>query len=340
MALLRTGRPLSLLLAAGCGPGLDGTATVDLYDALVVCDPAAQTCATADGQGLAPEKLQDTAFMSRPMSQYGEADGYYLYFEAQRPGGAIAVLEIDVPTNGHGAAAGAPRTTYREVFAGTTVFQSSTATGRVVVPAADSCPCQDGLFELRFVDAGADGKLGTADDQERRLDRGHFGPSDGRCLRPGPLSLATPLLVVPLCKGAHPASAGGDGDSVDVDVDADGDVDGDVEVDDSGDAVDTDGGGDEAAADGCASSSSSSGDGCEGDSADSEGCSSGDSGGGCEGADSGGCAGAGEGGGDCHVAGNRGLHGRRTQRALGLLWPLGVVGLVHRWLGRRRRPRA
>jgi hypothetical protein len=254
------------------------------------------------------ERLSDVAFLSRSTSRFGAADGYYLYFEATRPGGPVSVLEMDV------AVSGAAQVSYREYLGGAAVFDSSVATGNVLVPTAD-CPCQDGGFALRFVE-------GTG--AVRWLDRGRFGPRGGRCWDARPLAVGDALEVGPVCDAAAPAggssgdpSGGGGGGGGDTIVDDRGD---DDVADEAPDGCADDGSTDESAGGGCDDSSSS--DGCEGDSSGADGCGGGDAGG---------CAGAGDGGGDCRIAPHPRKHGRR----LGLLVPLACAVLLKHW--RRRR---
>jgi hypothetical protein len=288
--------------------------TADLYDAV--------TCTTA---GCTPDRpaepLVATAFTSRSMSRFGADGGTYVYVEATRPGGAVAVLELDVPV----AATGEPVLSYREFVRGVPVFESTAVTGRIVVPSAVDCACQDGLFALRFVATAPDGT-----EQVRWLDRGHFGPRGAPCRARESLAIPKRLDVVPVCDDAGAVVDTGDSGDLVLDVDVD------VNLDTS------DGGnGDATAASGCSSgddtSDDGSGGGCGGDDSSNDGCqgNSGDSQG-CGGGDSSGCQSAGSDGGDCRIARRPGHHGHPADRALGLLVPLFCVGLIAR-LGRRRR---
>src|SRR5262249_31586492 len=149
------------------------------------------------------------------------------------------------------AAAGAPRLSYREFVGGVAVFESSVATGKLLVPSASDCPCQDGLFALRFAAGGED---------VRWLDRGHLGPPGAPCLAARSLDVGDGLEVVPACDRtpADPEPSGGGSD---------------------GGAIDD--GGDDAAPDGCAQddgTDDSAGDGCDSSESSDEGCDQGSSG--------------------------------------------------------------
>lgn len=186
MTCARTGTALLLAVvlagaALGCEqPDSDGMARVRIYDQPVICNENAGCLSPIQTQVPAEDQTA-SAFVSRMTSRFG-AGGLYLYFELRRTSGAVALVEVDVPTtNKAGAAATAPHYLYREYKDGKKVFDSNSVRGKVEVPTSPTCACQDGRLELEFVDHGPDGVKGTLDDRVRRLSRGYFGLLSSSC---------------------------------------------------------------------------------------------------------------------------------------------------------------
>ncbi len=186
MTWARTGT--ALLLAVGLAgatlgceqPDSKGMARVRIYDQPVICNENSGCLSLT--QTMAPSEDQTAgAFVSRMTSRFG-AGGLYLYFELRRTSGAVALVELDVPTTSKaGASAAAPHYVYLEYKDGKKVFDAHSVRGKVEVPASPSCACQDGRLELEFVDHGPDGVKGTLDDRVRRLSRGYFGLLSSSC---------------------------------------------------------------------------------------------------------------------------------------------------------------
>jgi len=354
MALLSRTLLLALPLCAlfaGCDNGSVGRVAVDVYDLPVDCDPDRDTCVSPDGDPASALPSGGRAFLGDQASRYAPA-GLFLYFELQRPGGAIALVELDFPTGaGVGGPSGGPFLSYREYAGDQLIFRSTRAAGRIEAAAQDSgCDCQDGRFELVFTDPGPDGALDTADDRVRRLSRGRYSRGEGAFCRaarllpvpgqPGEIQVVG-LFDCPSSPSSSSSSSPSGGGSGYYEGEAGGCYveDDDGYYDDGGCGYDE---GEDTYDDydsgGCEGDSSgdgyySDGSGCEGDSSDY----SSDSGG-CEGdtsSDAASCEG------DAYAAASargRRRHGR-ADRALGMLLPFLVLGLVHGITRRRDRRR-
>jgi len=147
--------------------GQPGAFHFDLYQTNVVCDADWDHC-EKDGLVKQPLQLTGQAYVSRLASSFDT--GVYVYLEFRYPQSEKrALLEFDIP-DGKNAQ---PKLLYVEFNGDKETFRSTRAEGRVDPPTL-GCPCTDGRFELRFSAAGADGRIGTADDQTRRLSRGQF----------------------------------------------------------------------------------------------------------------------------------------------------------------------
>jgi len=218
MKALFTALALGLILAACDEEVSPGLVELVLFDQPVTCDAATDICLSAKGRQVPGELVRAGAYLSRQASQYGEG-GLYLYFEIQRPGGAVALVEVDVPAgHGVGSISDRPHFLYQEYLHGRLVFRSQKARGRVEVPVDRGCACQDGRLELIFTDPGPDRKAGTGDDQERRLSRGLFGLLRETCRRSKALDVDKQVEVEVAglfgCpsrgRRAPPSSSGGD----------------------------------------------------------------------------------------------------------------------------------
>ena len=177
MALLK-GMPVAILvlLAAGEARSSSGWVDLQLYDQTVSCDVQTELCYEPGSDYiLVPEDLKTSqVFISSNSSRYAP-EGLYIYIEVWRPHGAVALVEVDVSTRGHGATL-----SYQEYKENTLVFRSGAATGTLEVPAdllnpaATVCPCRDGRLERLFIGPGPDKRLGTADDRRRRISRASY----------------------------------------------------------------------------------------------------------------------------------------------------------------------
>ena len=347
MAFLMRNRPLVIVAGAAalltCSEAPDEvTVQVRLYGQRVTCDAVAGECRAPGGAAVAFEDHQVRGYVSRAASQYG-AGGLYVHFQLPRPGGAVAVVELDVPAGvGAGGKALSPLLIYREYRGGVSVFDGASVWGVVEVPMDGSCPCQDGRLELVFRGRGSDGKLGTDDDQWRRLSMGRFGQAGGcRRAQVREVRQGDGLLVDGLysCPGSQHGGGyqGGGGDVYEEDLYY------------TGCEPPPDEQWDEAGCEGDTSDSSWESEGCEGDSGggddwDTEGC-GGDSGGGDD-WDTEGCGGDTGGGGedlscegDAYAAapGSRNRRGGLRSRDLGFLMPVGIAMAIT-FRRRRRRP--
>ena len=368
-------RPIRLLLAlglAGAAVGCDqmeteGMASMRIYDDAVICNENAG-CLSLTQTQVPSEDQHASAYISRLPSRYG-AGGMYVYIELRRTSGAVALLEMDIPTtNKAGASAAAPHYLYREFKDGRKVFHAHSVRGKIEAPTSASCACQDGRLELEFTDHGADGVKGTLDDRVRRISRGYFGLLASSCRYARLTNIEQQKQRVEVASIGHcPGKASGSDNSS-----SSGSSGGTYYHDDyytgcAGapenddyyyeDPDETGCGGDDTYQEedpsGCegdswdSGDSSSSGGGCEGDSMDM-----GD-GGGCEGDSpdlgSGGCEGDSAGAdmsceGDAWAGAPGGPHKRRRrppqwQQALGMVPPFLFLGLVHGFMRRRGRKR-
>ena len=181
-------RPIQLLLAfclAGAALSCEELETearvgVRIYDEAVICNENAGCLSLVQSQ-VPSEDLNVSAYISRQASRFGPG-GLYLYFEARRTSGAVALMEMDVPTtNSAGASVRTATYIYREYKGGKKVFDATSVRGKIEVPSSSTCRCQDGRLELQFTDHGPDGVLGTPDDRVRRLSRGYFGLISSSC---------------------------------------------------------------------------------------------------------------------------------------------------------------
>jgi hypothetical protein len=174
---------LTAVLVAGCeSPSSAGTVELHLYDQAVVCEEAKDSCRLLSGEAPMDEVNRGSAFISAAASRHAPR-GLYLFFQFSRPSGAVAAVEVDLPTDG-----GDPARThlhYQEHHEGRLVFSSSSATGRIQLPAhlvgqsSAECGCEDGLLELLFVDES----YKTGDDRVRRLSRIRFTMGEGSFCR-------------------------------------------------------------------------------------------------------------------------------------------------------------
>jgi hypothetical protein len=363
MALLGHGSLLlaAALLVGGCEDRANTVGRMEafLFDQPVECELAKDQCLTTEQPPAVPvpEHAAGRSFVSTSASRH--APGLYLYFEFIRPTGAVAQVEIDLPTS-QGADPTQSYLKYQEHKDGIVSFSSSTASGSSLLPAhllgaGQDCACEDGLLELVFVDHGPDKKAGTKDDQQRRLSRLRYSREQSYYCRNTRLQEVKERFQVGLlhdCPGSHytPAPSSGGGSYYDTEAEVGCHVpedDGyyeDEGCESSDDSYYEEDGG-------CGGEDDSDSDyasdgGCEGDYSDSdysssEGCES-DSGGdydsgGCEGDsggdyDSGGCES------DAYAAVKRPRRrGGRWRRAFGLALPMMVLGLLHGALRRRRR---
>ena len=371
--LLIRSRKMQLLLALGlAGATLscdeletEGMIRVRIYDEAVICNVNAG-CLSLTQTQVPSEEQYVSAYISRQASRFG-AGGMYLYFEMRRSSGAVALVEMDVPTtNKAGGAAMAPHYVYREYKGSKKVFDGTSVRGKVEAPSSATCPCQDGRLELEFTDHGPDGVLGTTDDRVRRLSRGYFGLLSTSCRYAQLTNIEQQKKRVVVagighCPGkskgnnSSSSSSGSSGYYYDDDpyVGCAGYPEDDYYYED--DADETGCGGDDTYQDdeysGCEGDSwdsgdSSSAEGCDADSWDS----GGSSGGGCEGDSpdigSGGCEGDSAGAdmsceGDAWAGVAPGPRKRRRpsqwQQALGMVPPFLFFGMVHAFYRRRRR---
>ena len=365
-------RPFQLLLALGLAAAalsceeLETTARVGvrIYDEAVICNENAGCLSLIQNQ-VPSEDHNVAAYISRQASSFGPG-GLYLYFEVRRTSGAVALVEMDVPTsNQAGPSTRTATYVYREYKGNQKVFDADSVRGKIEAPSSSTCPCQDGRLELQFTDHGPDGVLGTPDDRVRRLSRGYFGLISSSCRYARLANIEqqkgrVEVAGIGHCPGkasssnSSSSSSGRSGYYYDDDpyVGCAGyPEDDDYYYDDS---EDTGCGGDDTYQDdeysGCEGDSWDSGDsssmeGCEADSTDF-----GDSGG-CEGDSSdmgsGGCEGDSAGAdmsceGDAWAGAPSGSHNRRPrppqwQQALGMAPPFLFLGLVHAFIKRRRR---
>jgi hypothetical protein len=192
-----------LALAAALGAAGCATAAplghAELW--LQSCAGRAGSCADSPPSPAGGEHFVVQAFIDPSASRYAP-HGLYAYFELPRADGSLGIVELDVPTDAPAdTALEHVQASYRELSGEQLRFDSSAVEGRVAVPqawtvAADSsCSCDDGGFELRFVDAGEDRIPATADDRFRRLSLGRFGLSEGFCRSPVPMSIPSGLYV-------------------------------------------------------------------------------------------------------------------------------------------------
>jgi hypothetical protein len=264
-----------LLALVGCSAEqVAGHLTCQLYDQAVACDSLG--CVAPDGGTAAEIPVAATQVVISTEASKFQPDGVYVYAELAAPAETLGVLELDVPRHGAGQATVA----YGEWRGAEQVFRATRTAGTVVLaPPGD----QRGRFLLRVDDSGADGALGTADDQTRVLAAGEFGG----------MTATVPLPGEPL---TTPPAPGDDDGAVIIDV-IDLVIDGVTSppVDDPGDDT----------------SGEDSGGGCGGEDtsgSDSSGCDSGDAAGdssGCEGdAGGSGCDGADVGGSGCDGSGS------------------------------------
>ena len=133
------------------------------------------------------EHVEAEAFIDPDASRYAP-HGLYVYFEVERADASSALIELDVPTDApEGASLPSYQASYRELSGARLRFASTAVRGRLVIPWANataldaSCACDDIGFALTFVDAGKDGRAGTADDAVRRLSLGRIGLSHPFC---------------------------------------------------------------------------------------------------------------------------------------------------------------
>jgi hypothetical protein len=167
-------------------------AHVDVW--LESCSAGGSSACGAQAQtrepGATNEHFTVQAFFDPEVSRYAP-HGLYAYFELPRADGSTGILELDVATDGaSGQAVDTYQASYRELAGDTVRFETRKAQGSLVVPKAwlddkaAACACNDGGFELRFSDAGADRVADTADDQVRTLSFGRFGHDDTFCRAP------------------------------------------------------------------------------------------------------------------------------------------------------------
>ncbi len=337
-----------LLLLSCATPGPEMQVELLLYDEPVQCDAALGSCSTLSGLAVRFEEHRVQGYMSRAASRF-RGGGMYLHFEFERPTGAVAVVDLDVPTTGSGGASDVAQLVYKEFTDGRRTFMGHAVFGTVQVPADPGCLCQDGRLELVFTDRGADGKAGTADDKVRRLSMGRFSQVHScrgvKVLDIAPVrgTLITALGDCPVshssvpkggsgggggydhyhgeydhgCYAAEPDyyndDAGCEGDTVDDDWGADEGCGGDTVEDDWGDAEGCEG-------DSSGGSSDYGSEGCEGDSSDSASADIS-----CEG--------------DAHAATTRARRrgGSRWSGAVGFMLPVGLALLITARRRRRRR---
>jgi hypothetical protein len=274
-----------------------GVVELDLYDRSVECTDAG--CVDGDGEPVEPVVVRSWAFMSTQTTRF-EPAGRYLLFQVNHPGGAIGTVELDISEEVLGEADVA----YVERVGEEVTFEARDAAGSIELPVdalGDDCTCTDARFDLVFTSAGADGELGTADDETRRLTRARASLDDGFCVtptitpEPGPLDVrivdrcppryAPPSPARPADEDPYDASASA-GCATDSSTSTGDSAGCDCEGDSSGCA---DGGGSSGSSSSgcdCEGDSSSSGSGCEGDGSSSGSGCEGDgssSGSGCEG---------------------------------------------------------
>lgn len=363
----------ALILAAGCDREENkGTIGLTLYDEPVICHEQLGRCLSPTQAAVPSESVTSQVYLSRAVSQYG-LGGLYIYFELRRANGAVAVVELDVPTSSRaGGSAREPATLYKEFKDGKRVFHSTQARGRMELPASGACPCQDGLLELVFTDPGPDKVVGTPDDAVRRLSKGAFGLATTSCRYARLINVEhqASLEVIGLrhCPGAGSnSSSSSSGGSAGYYHDdnwnpgcygypmADEDYRDDYQTEEEGGCGGDDSDYAETEDQGCEGDSWDSGDsssdsGCEGDSGSSS-----DFGDGCEGDTSSPSSNFGEGcGGDTSSSADMSCEGdswaaagklRRKRRrppplwrqAVGMLPPVIMLGLVHAFFRRRRR---
>jgi hypothetical protein len=309
-----------------------------LYERAVSCTPSARGCADPrSGELLAGEKLTGTTVLT-PSLQLAGSGNRRAKLRLTRRSGAVGELALELPLADPRAWAAAasvgasvdPPTSYRERdSAGAVVFEAQLVSGALELPQDASCRCQDIVFTLRLVDAGADGLLRTTDDRLRQLELGLIqGGSGGSACAPsrypprGYLPGAT-LQVLPRdCVGGGDAGVGvgsGGGLPGGGHGEADGGAGVDAWLDAAGGGSGSGsgggiggsgggGGGNSSFGSGGSGGCSGGGGGCSSSSGgcDSSGCDSG--GGGCEGdAGGGGCAG--DSGGGCGGGGGSGCGG-------------------------------
>lgn len=205
---------VALLMLPGCllGPDERPASAVEftLYDQPVTCENGAATCRDASGQLVSGEyhRVRTDARLWRS----GAQASLRLRLSLQRPRGERGVLSLAVPlgTSASVAARPAPVLSYSESFGGTTTFVGEHVAGRLEVSVDPSCACQVGRFELVFIDPGADGLRGTADDRVRRLGAGRLR-LDARPFCHGRSALTVKDDVLVIGARACPASARGKG---------------------------------------------------------------------------------------------------------------------------------
>lgn len=334
------------LCATGCedGAGEVGGVEAHLYTMPVACVEG--ECKQSNGSPAPSEQLTGWTFVSTAASHSAPV-GAYVYFEMTRSDGTIGRLQFDTPLQ-------SKRSTptliaYEETDTrGTVVFRSTGASGRIDLPRdtfGEDCMCVDGRFELTFVDAGPDGRIGTTDDATRHFSRGHYTPSEEKASCTAGEVLETDeerveIRVIDRCP--EPAPIPPRPEEQDAGLEEPRDPWDPAPTWPEPDPPTTYGDGE-----GCSTGSSSDADGCETDSASSSGCEgdSVDAGAGCEGdsVDAGGSCSGDTGGGDCQcVVDNRGgvprrpdARARMAKRAQLPLW----IALVFVFEGRRRRRR-
>jgi hypothetical protein len=322
---LLTAACAALVLGPAAGRAATGQIELDLFDSDVACNAAQNTCLAPTGPPAVPESLRSTVYLSREASQH-PGGGLYLFFEISRPGGALAMVELDVPLGG-----GVPRLSYSEYVDGVLTFVASSVTGRIALPgdvidpAMPACTCSDGRLELRVA-----GGLGGATDHVRRITRARFSWTQTSyfCISSGMLDVPEGFDVASLsCSGVPaptPPVSGGGGGGGGVGGGGSGGSGGEIYVDEG-----CGGGSDVSDSSGCDSSGSDYGEdgGCEGEG--SEGCDGGDTSG-CDGADLGeGCSGGG--GGECTIGARSGPERcplRRPGRRGNVTLPFVLVGLL------------
>lgn len=192
MALLRTLLPL---LAAGVLAGCSQ------QESLGHADFSLRDCA---GCTAAPRHYHVQAFFDAQVSRHAP-NGFYAYFELERPDGARGVLELDLPTD---AAPNTPLAredaSYRELRDGRVVFEATGVQGSVQLPRslmwedAARCDCEDAMFELVF----------QAGDERRELSYGHLTRNEAVCGARLP-ARADPGLAVQVLDCSAPAPAMG-----------------------------------------------------------------------------------------------------------------------------------
>lgn len=192
-------------IALACATGVSGCATtaplghVELW--LRSCAGRSGDCDGVASDAAGDEHVTAQAFIDPSASHYAP-HGLYTYFELQRADGSLGLFELDVPTDASDDLAIQHfRASYRELSGEQLRFASTHVDGRIAVPPGwrsmedARCACDDGGFELRFVDPGDDRVTGSDDDRIRRLSWGRFGWSARFCRSLAPISIPVGLHV-------------------------------------------------------------------------------------------------------------------------------------------------